>query len=108
MTDHKAEAKNHVPKHTKTAKLNKKIAWCPLAVQNCLDLKIAKATTLYHKKSQSQWTTANTENSISPKFLAVIMRVVPIVIHHKMKPALAAVVQTPAIRASCRELWYFS
>jgi len=54
IADHKAELKNHTPKHTKTAKQKRKIAWCTLSVQNCLDLKIAKDIPVYQKKSQSQ------------------------------------------------------
>jgi hypothetical protein len=54
MADHNAELKNHAPKPTKTAKQNMKIALCVLSVQKRRDLKIIKATTVYHKKSQSQ------------------------------------------------------
>lgn len=101
IADHKAELKNHAPKPTKTAKQKMKIAVCTFSFQKRRDLKITNATTAYHMKSQSQCTTVNTEKPNKPNICAFIINAVPIVIHHKMKPGLTAVVHIPANNESC-------
>lgn len=108
IADHNAELRKYTPKPINTIKQNTRIAWFTRLVQKRFDLKIKKATTVYHTKSQSQWITAKTINGHKPKLLAVITSVVPIVNHHNMKPALAAVVQIPAISDSCFGLSYSS
>ena len=107
IADHKAALKNHAPKPTKTAKQKMKIVVWTFSFQKRRDLKIMKATTVYHTKSQSQWTTANTENPSKPKICAFNIKVVPMVNHHSMKPALAAVVHIPATKESFLGLAYF-
>jgi hypothetical protein len=83
MADHNAELKNHAPKPKKTAKQNMKIALCVSSVQKRRDLKIMKATAVYHTKSQSQWTIANVENPSNPKIWAFSISGMPTANHHR-------------------------
>ena len=96
MAVHKAEPKKYAPKPTKTATQNNEIPWWTRFVQKRRDLKMANAITVYQVKSQSQCTPAKTEKPKKPNCLALRIKAVPIVSHHKMNPAFAAVVQIPA------------
>jgi hypothetical protein len=70
---------------------------------------MANAIIVYQTKSQSQWTPANTEKPRKPNSWAFRINAVPTVSHHKMNPALAAVVQIPANNESRFEFaWAFS
>ena len=61
---------------------------------------------LYHVKSTNQCTIVKIEKPAIPKILAFKTSVVPIVNHHKIKPAFAAVVQIPDKNESLREFLY--
>jgi hypothetical protein len=76
---------NFSPKITRIAEqtLNT-ISWI-LLFHKCFDLNVATDTNRIQMKSQDQWTMANRRKPINPKALAVKIRVVPIVPHHKKK-----------------------
>src|SRR3989304_1245645 len=103
MACHSAEPKNNAPKPKRTATQKNVMPCCTRVFQKRRDLKSSTAITVYQRKSHSQCTPAKTEKPRSPKSLAFIINAVPIVIHQRMKPALAAVVQIPAITESCFE-----